>query len=178
MGIMSLLAEIYSLEGLKLNLKFGIELIFNHTGVSISQVKPSNLLAGRQREKGSANPDFNDVAPPASPAQMPGLDQAAAAGGLPMATRALQEQMAKGGPPGMHGSTGGVQPPKGLFANLHSYVQVTPPNLAPFADKLERIVPAAVDKAIYEIMAPVVERSVTIACCTTKELVCKVGTLC
>lgn len=67
-----------------------------------------------------------------------------------------------------------MQPPKGLFASLHSYVQVTPPNLAPFADKLERIVPAAVDKAIYEIMAPVVERSVTIACCTAKELVCKV----
>lgn len=71
-------------------------------------------------------------------------------------------------------NTGAMQPPKGLFASLHSYVQVTPPNLAPFAEKLERIVPAAVDKAIYEIMAPVVERSVTIACCTAKELVCKV----
>ena len=34
-------------------------------------------------------------------------------------------------------------------------------------------VPVAVDRAIREIMQPVVERSVTIACITTKELIVK-----
>ena len=98
MGIMSLLAEIYALEGLKLNLKFGIELIFNHTGVSTSQVKPSALLVGRQREQGASNPDFNDAVAPASPAQM---------GDLGMTPRALQEKL-KGLPQGMHTGSGAV----------------------------------------------------------------------
>lgn len=101
MGIMSLLAEIYALEGLKLNLKFGIELIFNHTGVSTSQVKPSALLAGRQREQGASNPDFNDAVAPASPAQVGEL-------GMGMTPRALQEQL-KGMPQGMQLGAGGLR---------------------------------------------------------------------
>ena len=38
---------------------------------------------------------------------------------------------------------------------------------------LKRTVPIAVDRAIREIIQPVVERSVTIACITTKEIVTK-----
>lgn len=38
---------------------------------------------------------------------------------------------------------------------------------------LKRVVPVAVDRAIREIIQPVVERSVTIACITSKELVQK-----
>lgn len=37
-----------------------------------------------------------------------------------------------------------------------------------------RIVPLAMDRAIREIITPVVDRSVTIACMTTRELVMKV----
>ena len=36
-----------------------------------------------------------------------------------------------------------------------------------------QVVPVAVDRAICEIITPVVERSVTIACMTTNELVLK-----
>lgn len=39
---------------------------------------------------------------------------------------------------------------------------------------IDRIVPLAMDRAIREIITPVVERSVTIACMTTRELVLKV----
>ena len=39
---------------------------------------------------------------------------------------------------------------------------------------MHRIVPLAMDRAIREIITPVVERSVTIACMTTRELVLKV----
>lgn len=38
---------------------------------------------------------------------------------------------------------------------------------------LKRVIPVAVDRAIREIIQPVVERSVTIACITSKELVQK-----
>ena len=37
------------------------------------------------------------------------------------------------------------------------------------------MVPVAVDRAIVEIITPVVERSVTIACMTTQELIVKVS---
>ena len=39
--------------------------------------------------------------------------------------------------------------------------------------QLKRHVPSAVDRAIFEILSPVVERSVTIACYTTVELIMK-----
>ncbi len=72
------------------------------------------------------------------------------------------------------GAPGAVD--QGLFANLHAYVQINPA-LAPIAERLQlkRLVPMAVDQAIVEIITPVVERSVTIACMTAQELIVKVN---
>lgn len=55
------------------------------------------------------------------------------------------------------------------------YVTINP-NLALFTanPRLKACVTMAVDRAINEIISPVVERSVHIACITTRELVCKV----
>ncbi len=51
-------------------------------------------------------------------------------------------------------------------------------SFADFIDKYYifsgRIVPVAMERAIREIITPVVDRSVTIACMTTRELVMKV----
>jgi len=54
------------------------------------------------------------------------------------------------------------------------YVQISP-QLGPLAERLQlkRLVPVAVDRAMCDIITPVVERSVTIACMTTYELVTK-----
>ena len=75
------------------------------------------------------------------------------------------------------GAPGAVD--QGLFANLHAYVQINPA-LAPIAERLQlkRLVPMAVDQAIVEIITPVVERSVTIACMTAQELIVKVRPFC
>ncbi|KIY96495.1 CCR4-NOT transcription complex subunit 1 [Monoraphidium neglectum] len=61
-----------------------------------------------------------------------------------------------------------------LFAKLHNFVVINP-SLAGLAERLQlkRLVPVAVDRAIVEIMPPVVERSVTIACMTAYEMVTK-----
>jgi CCR4-NOT transcription complex subunit 1 len=61
-----------------------------------------------------------------------------------------------------------------VIPNLASHVNIGA-NVALFAKNphLKRIVPIAVDRAIREIIQPVVDRSVTIACVTTKELVLK-----
>ena len=61
-----------------------------------------------------------------------------------------------------------------VIPNLTSYVTVNAALPQQFARvPLKRAVPVAVDRAIREIIQPVVERSVTIACITTKELVAK-----
>ena len=65
-----------------------------------------------------------------------------------------------------------------VIPNLASYVTINP-NMEVFVahphlrEVLKRSVPVAVDRAIREIIQPVVERSVTIACITSKELVQK-----
>lgn len=62
----------------------------------------------------------------------------------------------------------------GLLTKLHTYVQISP-QLGVLAERLglKRLVPVAVDRAMCEIITPIVERSVTIACMTTYELVTK-----
>ena len=70
-----------------------------------------------------------------------------------------------------------AQPPQdqGLIGNYHNHVQINP-SLQPIAERLglKRMVPVAVDRAVADIITPVVERSVTIACMTTQELILKV----
>lgn len=79
---------------------------------------------------------------------------------------------------GGSGSVHKQQDQQTVIPNLASYVTINP-NLEVFAaqpqlkDVLKRVVPVAVDRAIREIIQPVVERSVTIACITSKELVQK-----
>ena len=64
---------------------------------------------------------------------------------------------------------------QGLIGNYHNHVQINP-SLQPIAERLglKRMVPVAVDRAVADIITPVVERSVTIACMTTQELILKV----
>ena len=61
-----------------------------------------------------------------------------------------------------------------VIPNLASYVVINS-GLTLFTQQpqLKRIVPIAIDRAIREIISPVVERSVTISCVTTRELMLK-----
>ncbi len=65
-------------------------------------------------------------------------------------------------------------PNETVIPNLASYIRVSD-KLGVFQSRpdLKRAIPIAVDRAIREIIQPVVERSVTIACITTRELVTK-----
>lgn len=61
-----------------------------------------------------------------------------------------------------------------VIPNLASYITVSPQVASgPAGAVIRRVAPVAVDRAIREIIQPVVERSVTIACITTRELVAK-----
>ena len=88
---------------------------------------------------------------------------------------------------GTSGAEGGSQDQQQtVIPNLAAYVTINPsltqlfqqPQGGPLSSNitaatLKRAVPVAVDRAIREIIQPVVERSVTIACITTKEIATK-----
>lgn len=61
-----------------------------------------------------------------------------------------------------------------VIPNLASYIHINS-SLQLFSQQpgLKRVVPVAIDRAIREIISPVVERSVTISCVTTRELMLK-----
>ena len=168
MGIVALLAEIYAQDKLKLNLKFEIEMLFKDLHLQIADIQPSTALKDADRERGSSNPDFTADKP------APGVSAASSQGkaSLPHPSSAGVKQRSTDGAtiaamPGT--SLGGEQQ-----MPLHNYVVINP-SLAVVADRLQlkRVVPVAVDRAISEIITPVVERSVTIACMTTQELIMK-----
>lgn len=171
MGITSLLAEIYALDKLKLNLKFEIEMLFKDLNLQIPEVLPSHLLAGLEREMGPSNPDFT--------VDKPGIiTQEKAATVSVMASEVISEVVAP--VPSkliLAGEQGGLMAGSGpgdQQMHLNAYVVINP-NLQVVAERLQlkRVVPVAVDRAICEIITPVVERSVTIACMTTQELILK-----
>lgn len=65
-----------------------------------------------------------------------------------------------------------LNPNDTLFPNIHQYVQVSN-SLLQTNPNLKRLIPFAIDRAIREIIQPVVERSCAIAFLTTKELTLK-----
>ncbi|XP_045789212.1 CCR4-NOT transcription complex subunit 1 [Trifolium pratense] len=69
MGILGLLAEIYSMPNLKMNLKFDIEVLYKNLGVDMKDVTPTSLLKDRKREI-EGNPDFSNKDVGASQSQM------------------------------------------------------------------------------------------------------------
>ncbi|XP_059666940.1 uncharacterized protein LOC132312554 isoform X2 [Cornus florida] len=216
MAILGLLAEIYALPNLKMNLKFDIEVLFKNLGVDMKEVKPTSLLKDRVREV-EGNPDFSNKDVGASQLQMvtdfnsgiistlnqvelqpeivnsshPGghmniLSQYAgnlqlASGSLmdddeKMATLSLPERLPSGQglsqvvPSQSPYSVGQLSSP---IHDIGSHIVFNQKLSALGLQFFQRIVPLAMERAVKEVMSPIVQRSVTIAIQTTKELVLK-----
>lgn len=136
MAIMRLMAEIYQLPDLKLNLRFEIEILCTNLQLDIKDIKPSALLHSRKpSDEGKQSPPRPSSSSPSDEAHIP---------------------------------------PSIDLTNLPNYL-VYSSSITLFTQQpgLKRFVPTAIERAIREIIAPVVERSVTIAVITTKELVSK-----
>ncbi|KAL1217144.1 hypothetical protein V5N11_021478 [Cardamine amara subsp. amara] len=216
MAILGLLAEIYSMPNLKMNLKFDIEVLFKNLNVDLKEVAPTSLLKDRKREI-EGNPDFSNkdlgvthisqpqmipepktISPlkqidlPLDVANSPNTDvpskllsqyvapQRVYTSSLmedeKVATLGLSDQLLS--PQGLFQST-----PSPLFSisqlsaalpNIGNHVVINQ-KLSGFGMHFpfQRVVPLAMDRAIKEIVSGIVQRSVCIACQTTKELVLK-----
>ena len=171
MALLGLLSEIYSRPDLKLNLKFEVERLFKHLGISIVDVPHAGLLAGQERDRFS-NPDFVvEKAAGGTALQLPGLPGRGAHAGAD--SDAVDTSSKDGELVSALGSGTGA-----LDASLLSHLSsccVFSAGVSLLAERLslKRLLPLALERAIREVVTPVVERSVTIACMTTRELVLK-----
>ncbi|KFK42579.1 hypothetical protein AALP_AA1G013800 [Arabis alpina] len=216
MAILGLLAEIYSMPNLKMNLKFDIEVLFKNLGVDLKEVAPTSLLKDRKREI-DGNPDFSNkdlgvthisqpqmIAEPKSISPLKQIDLPLDVANSPntdVPSKLLSQYVA---PQRVYANTlmeeekvptlglsDQLPSPQGLFQStpspLFSISQLSAalPNIGNHVvinQKLsgfnghfafQRVVPLAMDRAIKEIVSGIVQRSVCIACQTTKELVLK-----
>ncbi|KAH9627459.1 hypothetical protein KSS87_006150 [Heliosperma pusillum] len=208
MGILALLAEIYAMPNLKMNLKFDIEVLFKNLGVPIKDVTPSSLLRERVRVI-EGNPDFSnkDVGVPqptvddksmvltalnkvelplevSTPSQLDGHTHQISPYGTTAATLVEDDNPLSSivfsdplpsapvqQPTHTQSPYVGGQLPSSVL-NIGSHVVVNPKlqNLGPH---FQRVLPLAMERAIKEIVNGIVQRSVSIATQTTKELVIK-----
>ncbi|GMH87968.1 hypothetical protein TL16_g11021, partial [Triparma laevis f. inornata] len=148
MGLLSVFKSLYDVEDLKMNIKFEVEVLCKNLNVKLDEIEKGDELQQRVSPNKEKNPDFNTKSVSSTPAAAPTGDKP------PAGDANFQEQT--------------------VIPNLAAYVQINP-SVALFSAHpiLKRVVPVAVDRAIREIIQPVVERSVTIACITTKELIVK-----
>ena len=175
MGLLSVFRSLYEVEDLKMNIKFEVEVLCKNLGLTLGEIPlRTEELAKRIPPVKISNPDFN-------------IKSGAAASAVPPETPKTPANEEKSGTtpklgaPSPAGSNSKDQ--QTVIPNLASYVTINPQlvqmfhQLGPSCNLdnavLKRSVPIAVDRAIREIIQPVVERSVTIACITTKEIVTK-----
>lgn len=190
MGILGVFRAVYSVEGLKMNIKFEVEVLCKNLSIKLEDIPlRREILARRVAPIKERNPDFNiktATAPKATPAvstQLSGSSMIGSPDGKPGVN--ISSGMSVASNDGSVRTSGGDDQQDTVIPNLAAYVTVNPslpqllqsqggPLLAPLnSTALKRCVPIAVDRAIREIIQPVVERSVTIACITTKEIVTK-----
>lgn len=153
MAIVRLLIELYHTPDIKLNLKFEIEVLCRALKVDLKEVEPTELLHTRpqpneQAEIAAAAQDGDVLGPGQAYGKQPSFASQSA-----QSSSALQESV----------TSALLSLPGNLTFNAGiPYIAANP--------TLKRAVLLAIDRAIREIIVPVVERSVTIAGITTKEL--------
>ncbi|EJD02104.1 Not1-domain-containing protein [Fomitiporia mediterranea MF3/22] len=163
MAVISLLAELYHFAELKLNLKFEIEVLCKALSIDLDTVEVANILRSR--------PQVEPMAGPGLPEMMPGID-ALPIGGY---------EHAGDGQVIPIGTTSGPEADRTvgahieeILANLATSVIINH-QLAPLHTNhaFKQAVQEGIDRAVREIILPVVERSVTIASITSRELCVK-----
>ncbi|EGP89689.1 unnamed protein product [Zymoseptoria tritici ST99CH_3D1] len=151
--LLGLFSELYHFMDLKLNMKFEIEMLCREFGVDIKKVEPLEIIRGR-----------------------PTLEQT---------TAMLQQYIPDGGPDAFgdmalmglskRGPNERFSPDAVIQAvpDLGNMLQIPTAVGNITQQQLRNIFVNAAQQAIYEIIAPVVERSVTIASISTSELIQK-----
>ncbi|KAI8604517.1 CCR4-Not complex component, Not1-domain-containing protein [Dissophora ornata] len=157
MAIMRLLVELYQFADLKLHLKFEIEVLCNSLALDLKEIEPTSILKDR--------PPQELVAHPATLTQ--DFERLSMGGYAPSARMPVQAAVPS--------TIAATQPDAAMemVPNLAAFVTFNPPAFFNERPALKRLVHIAIDRAVREIVAPVVDRSVTIAGISTREMIIK-----
>ncbi|CAO3574719.1 unnamed protein product [Mortierella alpina] len=156
-AIMQLLVELYQFADLKLHLKFEIEVLCNSLALDMKEIEPTSILKDR--------PPQGLVAHPASLTQ--DFERLSMGGYAPSARMPVQSAQSSSPPAVSNGTAMEMVP------NLAAFVTFNPPAFFNEHPALKRLVHLAIDRAVREIIAPVVDRSVSIAGISTREMIMK-----
>ncbi|KAA1474810.1 Not1-domain-containing protein [Dentipellis sp. KUC8613] len=166
MAVISLLVELYHFADLKLNQKFEIEVLCGSLEIDLDTVEATSVLRNRPLAESMAGPPLPDYVGDIDALPMGGYDPAsqlhddsqvlALGGNTTDAQRAVGAQI------------------EIILSDLIQHITITP-QLGPLSNNpsFKRAVQLALDRSVREIILPVVERSVTIAGISTRELVAK-----
>jgi CCR4-NOT transcription complex subunit 1 len=177
MGLLGVFRSVYNVDGLKMNIKFEVEVLCKNLGIRLDEIPLKDReLANRVAPVKDKNPDFN-IKPGAKT-----TSQVSNVLGTPDGKGSLGASVDTQTPRGTGtGDEATVIPNLAAYVtinqSLNQLLQQTAATGSPLTSltvaALRKAVPLSVDRAIREIIQPVVERSVTIACITTKEIVTK-----
>ncbi|TFK46033.1 Not1-domain-containing protein [Heliocybe sulcata] len=166
MAIISLLAELYHFAELKLNLKFEIEMLCKALDIDLDVIEATSVLRNR--------PLSDTLAGPPLPDYVPDID-ALPIGGYDPTSHMPEAQVLGLGPTSPSDAQRAVGAHiESILSSLAQHVVINSQLGSLGSNQLfKRSVQLAVDRSVREIILPVVERSVTIAGISTRELVAK-----
>ena len=176
MGIVRLLVELYQFAELKLNLKFEIEVLCKALGVDLKDIEPTTTLRNRPPKAlipAAAAATFGNVggpqplpSTPATQMQPPTRDERAEATASPAGMLQTMRMQPYAPAVSLQDAIAAA------LRNLLNFMTFSAPLFAS-NPSLRHLAHIAIDRAVREIIAPVVERSVTIAGISTRELTMK-----
>uniref|UniRef100_A0A8C2FYI6 CCR4-NOT transcription complex, subunit 1 n=1 Tax=Cyprinus carpio TaxID=7962 RepID=A0A8C2FYI6_CYPCA len=175
MGIMNVLAELHQEHDLKLNLKFEIEVLCKNLSLDISELKPGNLLRDKEKLKNLEEQLSAPKKETKPPEEM-----------LPIITTGITLKQARFAPstPATTTTCTATGPPTPQFS-YHDINVYALAGLAPHINinvnipllqahpQLKQCVRPAIERAVQELVHPVVDRSIKIAMTTCEQIVRK-----
>ncbi|KAI9509952.1 Not1-domain-containing protein [Russula earlei] len=167
MAVISLLVELYHFAELKLNLKFEIEVLCKSLGIELDTIESTSILRNRPITDSLAGPPLPDYVGNIDVLPMSGYDP-----DTQLNANSQVLSLSNSGPVEPHRAVGPQL--EQILSELVHHVSISP-HLGPLVSNVsfKRAVQLAIDRSVREIILPVVERSVTIAGISTRELVTK-----
>ena len=151
MEIVQVLKELYDFVDLKLNTKFEIEVLFKELKLDLKKIEPATVIRDRQGEDDMTNISI-------LPDGIEHFDELSLNGAM---NRGVRERL----------SAADIM---ATLPNLADVLKYPPGSGSPQEQNMMRdIIYQAFNQAIQEIIAPVVERSITIASISTAQLISK-----
>ena len=182
MALLGVMRELYELEDLKINIKFEVQVLCKNINIKIEDIPRGNVLSTRRTPvKNQNNQDFTYKGPvvptggsPKELVSTPSQGTRSDDNGAPLTQVQASIASALSAQPSAAAAPAERLEQAAVMNNLSAYVVVNP-TLQYFVlnPAHRKLVTVATDRAIREVIQPVIERCVTMACVTTKQLVLK-----